>query len=226
VPVKKWHTLEEERCESAAVVYALLTFFYFFATRATRWPALDITSPLAAAPLLPGDQALSHRRPPRLWSMPKRDKAAKKAAAAVALAAAAALPASLPSTSQPAASHAIIDRYEGVDKSSAGFKLLQAMGWREGDGLVSRKKRNRGDGAAPPPRPCPDTRPRPRPAHLSPSSLSLSLSFFRVPASRESRPTSASPAARTPLASARRKRRGRPTTGRPGWPVTGACWQN
>jgi hypothetical protein len=28
-------------------------------------------------------------------------------------------------------------RYQGVDKASAGFKLLAAMGWKEGEGLVS-----------------------------------------------------------------------------------------
>lgn len=27
--------------------------------------------------------------------------------------------------------------YQGVDKASAGYKLLASMGWKEGDGLVS-----------------------------------------------------------------------------------------
>lgn len=27
-------------------------------------------------------------------------------------------------------------RYQGVEKHSSGFKLLAAMGWKEGDGLV------------------------------------------------------------------------------------------
>ena len=71
--------------------------------------------------------------------MPKRDKASKKASAAAAAAAsAAAAPAPVPVPALPStsASCAIIDRYEGVDKASAGFKLLRAMGWKEGDGLV------------------------------------------------------------------------------------------
>ncbi len=28
-------------------------------------------------------------------------------------------------------------RYQGVEKHSSGFKLLAAMGWKEGEGLVS-----------------------------------------------------------------------------------------
>jgi hypothetical protein len=29
------------------------------------------------------------------------------------------------------------ERYQGVEKHSSGFKLLAAMGWKEGEGLVS-----------------------------------------------------------------------------------------
>ncbi len=29
------------------------------------------------------------------------------------------------------------ERYQGVEKHSSGFKLLSAMGWKEGEGLVS-----------------------------------------------------------------------------------------
>jgi len=108
------------------------------------------------------------------------------------------------------------------------FRWLQAVA---GDGVAGRgwagesEKKKQGRRRCPPP-PSVSRHPTSPSACSSFSLLPLSLSFFRVPASRESRPTSASPAARTPLASARRKRRGRPTTGRPGWPVTGACWQN
>ena len=28
-------------------------------------------------------------------------------------------------------------KYQGVERTGAGFKLLQRMGWRDGDGLVS-----------------------------------------------------------------------------------------
>lgn len=28
-------------------------------------------------------------------------------------------------------------KYQGVDKQSSGYKLLAAMGWQEGSGLVS-----------------------------------------------------------------------------------------
>lgn len=36
----------------------------------------------------------------------------------------------LPATALP-------NMYQGVQKESAGYKLLASMGWREGDGLVS-----------------------------------------------------------------------------------------
>ncbi len=32
---------------------------------------------------------------------------------------------------------AIQERYQGLEKHSSGFKLLSAMGWKEGEGLVS-----------------------------------------------------------------------------------------
>lgn len=39
-------------------------------------------------------------------------------------------------------------KYQGVERTGAGFKLLQRMGWREGEGLVSCllefQKENRG----------------------------------------------------------------------------------
>lgn len=31
---------------------------------------------------------------------------------------------------------AIAQRYQGVEKHSSGFRLLSAMGWKEGEGLV------------------------------------------------------------------------------------------
>ncbi len=29
-----------------------------------------------------------------------------------------------------------VSKYQGVEKHSSGFKLLAAMGWKEGEGLV------------------------------------------------------------------------------------------
>ena len=31
--------------------------------------------------------------------------------------------------------------FQGVDKESAGYKLLASMGWKEGEGLVRRRDR-------------------------------------------------------------------------------------
>jgi hypothetical protein len=31
---------------------------------------------------------------------------------------------------------AVQERYQGLEKHSSGFKLLSAMGWKEGEGLV------------------------------------------------------------------------------------------
>lgn len=30
----------------------------------------------------------------------------------------------------------VMQRYQGVEKQSSGFRLLSAMGWKEGEGLV------------------------------------------------------------------------------------------
>ncbi len=62
-----------------------------------------------------------------------------------------------------AAATAPVTRYQGVDKQSSGYKLLAAMGWKEGEGLgatrqgikehikVKKKFENWGVGAVSPP---------------------------------------------------------------------------
>ncbi len=39
-------------------------------------------------------------------------------------------------------------KYQGVDKQSSGYKLLAAMGWQEGSGLVSLSSLYACDGSA------------------------------------------------------------------------------